>query len=57
MAEKGILGLLYSRIVRTTEHSLNDLVAVLKIQEAFRYEVVACLALIPVAFWLVAQSL
>ena len=57
MAEKGILGLLYSRIVSTTEHSLNDLVAVLKIQEAFRYEVVACLALIPVAFWLVAQSL
>ena len=54
MAEKDILGLLYPRIVRTTEHSLNDLVAVFKTHEAFRCEVVACLVLIPVAFWLVA---
>lgn len=54
MAEKGILGLLHPRIVRTTAHSLNGLVAVFKTQEAFRCEVVACLVLIPVAFWLVA---
>lgn len=57
MAEKGILGLLYPRIVRATAHSFNDLVAVFKTQEAFRCEVVACLALILVAFWLAAKSL
>ena len=54
MAEKDILGLLYSRIVRTTAPSLNGLVAVFKTQEAFRCEAVACLVLIPIAFWLVA---
>lgn len=54
MAEKGILGPLHPRIVRTTAHSFNDLVAVFKTQETFRCKVAACLVLIPVAFWLVA---
>ena len=57
MAKKSILERLYPRIVRTTAHSLNDLIAVFKTQEAFRCEMVACVVLISVAFWLVAESL
>ena len=55
MADKGILGLLHRRIVQTTAQSLNGLIVTFKTQEAFRFELGACLVLIPPAFWL-AQS-
>jgi diacylglycerol kinase len=57
MAEKSILGLIHLGIVRTTALLLDDLAALFKTQEGFRYKVVACLVLIFVAFWLVAQWL
>ncbi|MBT3672591.1 MAG: diacylglycerol kinase [Porticoccaceae bacterium] len=52
MFDKGILGLLYRRLVLTTKHSIQGLESALKTQEAFRCEMLASLILIPLAFYL-----
>ena len=52
MFDKGILGLLYRRLVLTTKHSIQGLESDLKTQEAFRCEMLASLILIPLAFYL-----
>ena len=52
MFDKGILGLLYRRLVVTTKHSIQGLESALKTQEAFRCEMLASLILIPLAFYL-----
>ena len=52
MFDKGILGLLYRRLVLTTKHSIQGLESALKTQEAFRCEMLASLILKPLAFYL-----
>ena len=57
MFDKGILGLLYRRLVLTTKHSIQGLESALKTQEAFRCEMLASLILIPLAFYLANRYL
>ena len=51
MFEKGILGLLYRRLVLTTKHSIQGIDSTLRTQEAFRCEMLASVILIPLAFY------
>jgi diacylglycerol kinase (ATP) len=57
MSQKGILGLLHRRVIKTTIHSVQGLSAAFKSQEAFRCEVAALVVLVPAAFWIATGSL
>jgi diacylglycerol kinase (ATP) len=57
MSQKGILGLLHRRVIKTTIHSIQGLTASFKSQEAFRCEVAALMVLVPAAFWIATDSL
>ena len=57
MSQKGILGLLHRRVIKTTIHSMHGLTASFKSQEAFRCEVAALMVLVPAAFWIATGSL
>ena len=57
MFEKGILGLLYRRVVKTKMHSIHGLMAAFKSEEAFRCEVLALIVLLPAAVWIAQDRL
>jgi len=51
MCKKGILGLLYRRLVLTIKHSMQGIDSALRTQEAFRCEMLASVILMPLAFY------
>ena len=51
MLTKGILGLLYRRLVLTTKHSIQGIDSALRTQEAFRCEMLASVILLPLALY------
>jgi diacylglycerol kinase (ATP) len=51
MFGKGILGLLYRRLVLTIKHSMQGIDSALRTQEAFRCEMLASVILMPLAFY------
>jgi len=51
MFGKGVLGLLYRRLVLTTKHSIQGLESAVRTQEAFRCEMLASVILMPLAFY------
>lgn len=57
MLKKGILGLLYRRLVLTTKHSIQGIDSALRTQEAFRCEILASLILLPLALYVATDYL
>jgi len=57
MLKKGILGLLYRRLVLTTKHSIQGVDSALRTQEAFRCEILASLILLPLALYVATDYL
>jgi diacylglycerol kinase (ATP) len=51
MLTKGILGVLYRRLVLTTKHSIQGIDSALRTQEAFRCEILASVILLPLALY------
>ena len=57
MLTKGILGLLYRRLVLTTKHSIQGIDYALRTQEAFRCEMLASVILLPLALYVATDYL
>ncbi|MDA0795667.1 MAG: diacylglycerol kinase [Proteobacteria bacterium] len=57
MLTKGILGLLYRRLVLTTKHSIQGIDSGLRTQEAFRCEMLASVILLPLALYVATDYL
>ncbi|MFT5331580.1 MAG: diacylglycerol kinase (ATP) [Porticoccaceae bacterium] len=57
MLTKGILGLLYRRLVLTTKHSIQGIDSALRTQEAFRCELLASVILLPLALYVATDYL
>ncbi|KRO93442.1 MAG: diacylglycerol kinase [SAR92 bacterium BACL26 MAG-121220-bin70] len=57
MLTKGILGLLYRRLVLTTKHSIQGIDSALRTQEAFRCEMLASVILLPLALYVATDYL
>ena len=57
MLTKGILGLLYRRLVLTTKHSIQGIDSALRTQEAFRCEILASVILLPLALYVATDYL
>jgi diacylglycerol kinase (ATP) len=57
MLKKGILGLLYRRLLLTTKHSIQGIDAALRTQEAFRCEILASVILLPLALYVATDYL
>ena len=57
MLTKGILGLLYRRLVLTTKHSIKGIDSALRTQEAFRCEMLASVILLPLALYVATDYL
>jgi diacylglycerol kinase (ATP) len=57
MLTKGILGVLYRRLVLTTKHSIQGIDSALRTQEAFRCEILASVILLPLALYVATDYL
>ncbi|MFQ3345570.1 MAG: diacylglycerol kinase (ATP) [Porticoccaceae bacterium] len=57
MLKKGILGLLYRRLLLTTKHSIQGIDSALRTQEAFRCEILASVILLPLALYVATDYL